>query len=50
MKEDVKLKLDLQVKEKRNREQTERMANEDYHKAIVQRVQMDEQFEKQKEE
>jgi len=38
------------VQEKRIKEQSERMANEDFHRSVVQRVQMDEEFERIKEE
>ncbi|TNV73533.1 hypothetical protein FGO68_gene7798 [Halteria grandinella] len=50
MQGEIKQRLDLQVQEKRVREQSEKLANEDYHRSIVQRVQMDEAFERQKEE
>lgn len=38
MQEDMKNRLDLQVQEKRMREISERIANEDYHKTMVSKV------------
>lgn len=43
-------RLDLQIQEKRMREQSERIANEDYHRAVQQRLQDEEEKEKLKEE
>ena len=50
MQEDMKHRLDLQVQEKRVREQSERIANEDHHKTMVYKVHQEEMNDKQKEE